>query len=65
MSSSPLIPVPSKGAQPMSAYGGYRTYVGYNTDDTRCGACLEPVIHGPEQCIVMQMYVSAAADEEA
>ena len=39
------------------AYGGYRTYVGYNTDDTCCGACFEPVIHDPEQCIVMQMHV--------
>ncbi len=27
-----------------------------------CGACHEPVIHGPEQCIVMRMY--ATQDEK-
>lgn len=30
--------------------------------DTSCGACFEPVLHGPEQCIVMQMYVTAAGE---
>jgi hypothetical protein len=30
---------------------------------TICGACLKPVIHGPEQCIVMRMYVERPADK--